>query len=89
METLAWHPSGEYFVMAGRLRGGNWNVGVFATESGQLIGQAKTGMRITTAHFSTDGKQLYLAGMQGQPKLKDGVFPDFGYLERYTVITSS
>lgn len=89
METLAWHPSGEYFVMAGRLRGGNWNVGVFATESGQLIGQAKTGMRITKARFSADGKQLYLAGMQGQPKRQDEVFPDFGYLERYTVITGS
>jgi len=89
METLAWHPSGEYFVMAGRLRGGNWNVGIFLTESGQLIGQAKTGMRVTTAHFSADGKQLYLAGMQGQPKLKDGIFPDFGYLERYTIIISS
>ena len=88
METLAWHPSGEYFVMAGRLRGGNWNVGIFATESGQLIGQAKTGMRISTAHFSADGKQLYLAGMQGQPKRKEDVFPDFGYLERYTVIAS-
>jgi hypothetical protein len=88
METLAWHPSGEYFVMAGRLRGGNWNVGIFATESGQLIGQAKTGMRISTAHFSADGMQLYLAGMQGQPKRKEDVFPDFGYLERYTVIAS-
>jgi len=32
---------------------------------------------------------LYLAGMQGQPKLKDGIFPDFGYLERYTIIISS
>jgi hypothetical protein len=53
-----------------------------------LIGQAKTGMRISTAHFSADGKQLYLAGMQGQPKRKEDVFPDFGYLERYTVIAS-
>lgn len=88
METLAWHPSGEYFVMAGRLRGGNWNLGIFAKESGQLIGQAKTGMRITSAHFSPDGTQLYLAGMQGQPGLKDDRFPDFGYLERYAIKAS-
>ncbi len=85
METLAWHPGGEYFVMAGRLRGGNWNLGIFATESGQIVGQAKTGMRITSARFSPDGEQLYLAGMQGQPGRKEDRFPDFGYLERYVV----
>ena len=88
METLAWHPSGDYFVMAGRLRGGNWNLGIFTTESGQIVGQAKTGMRITAAKFNRDGSQLYLAGMQGQPGLKDDRFPDFGYLERYTVKSS-
>ena len=85
METLAWTPSGEHFVMGGRLRGGNWNVAVFSTESGQLIGHAKTGMRITTAKFSPDGQVLYLAGMQGQPKPKKDAFLDFGYLERYRV----
>ncbi len=88
METLTWHPSGDYFAMAGRLRGGNWNVGIFAAESGQLIGQAKTGMRITAARFSPDGTQIYLAGMQGQPGIKDNHFPDFGYLERYSVKVS-
>ena len=88
METLAWHPSGEYFVMAGRLRGGNWNVGIFAAESGQLVGQAKTGMRVTSARFNSDGSQIYLAGMQGQPGMKDDRFPDFGYLERYSVKAS-
>lgn len=85
METLAWHPSGKYFVMAGRLRGGNWNLGVFHGNNGKLIGQAKTGMRITTAKFSQDGQRLYLAGMQGQPQPKENAFPGFGYLERYTV----
>ncbi len=88
METLAWHPSGDYFVMAGRLRGGAWNTGIFSAEGGQLIGQAKTGMRISSARFSEDGKVLYLAGMQGQPRPKDGHFPDFGYVERYIVASS-
>lgn len=86
METLAWHPQGQHFVMGGRLRGGKWNLGVFATESGQLIGQAKTGMRITTARYSGQGDVLYLAGMQGQPAPKEKRFPDFGYLERYHVV---
>lgn len=86
METLAWHPSGKYFAMAGRLRGGNWNVGLFDADDGKLIGQAKTGMRITTARFSQDGQRLYLAGMQGQPPPKDNQFPGFGYLERYSIV---
>ena len=85
METLAWHPSGIYFVMAGRLRGGKWNLGIFDAATGQLIGEAKTGMRITTAKFSPDGEILYLGGMQGQPGPKENRFPDFGYLERYSV----
>lgn len=88
METLAWHPDGDCFVMAGRLRGGNWNLGIFETETGQLVGQAKTGMRITTARFGTDGSTLLLAGMQGQPPPKEDRFPEFGYLERYRVIRS-
>lgn len=85
METLAWAPSGAHFAMAGRLRGGNWNAAVFSADSGQLLGQAKTGMRITTAKFSPDGQVLYLAGMQGQPAPKKDSFPSFGYLERYQV----
>ncbi|MBL8871046.1 MAG: hypothetical protein JNK90_14720 [Planctomycetaceae bacterium] len=89
MEALAFHPSGKYFAMGGRLRGGNWNVGFFDADSGRLIGQAKTGMRITTIRFSADGQTVFLGGMQGQPGLKDGKFPDFGYLERFTITESS
>lgn len=85
METLAWHPQGHLFVMAGRLRGGNWNLGIFDAQTGELIGQAKTGMRITQARFSQDGETLYLAGMQGQPQPKEGKFPAFGYLETYRI----
>jgi WD40 repeat protein len=85
METLAWHPNGTQFVMGGRLRGGKWNLGIFDASSGQLIGEAKTGMRITTARYSPDGSVLYLGGMQGQPGPKENRFPDFGYLERYRV----
>jgi WD40 repeat protein len=85
MEALAFHPSGKYFAMGGRLRGGNWNVGFFDATNGRLIGQAKTGMRITSIRFAQDGKTVYLGGMQGQPGIKDGKFPDFGYLERYSL----
>lgn len=85
METLAWCPNRKYFVMAGRLRGGNWNAGFFDAITGKLIGQAKTGMRITSVQFSPDGTIAYFAGMQGQPAPKNGVFQNFGYLERYRI----
>jgi WD40 repeat protein len=85
METLAWSPCGEYFAMAGRLRGGNWNVGLFSKETGKIVGQAKTGMRITRVCFDAEGNTMLCAGMQGQPAPKNGTFPKFGYLERYAI----
>jgi len=85
METLAWHPSGRHFLMAGRLRGGKWNLGILDASTSQLIVEAKTGMRITTARYSPDGTTLYLGGMQGQPGPKDNRFPDLGYIDRYRV----
>lgn len=78
METLAFHPSGKYFAMAGRLRGGDWNAAVFDTDSGEKLHSLKTGCRITQAIFSDDGKRLVLAGTQGQGKPKDGKFKPFG-----------
>lgn len=87
METLAVHPDGEYFVMAGRLRGGAWNAGFFDLESGRLIHSVKTECRITKAVFSTDGQRLYLAGTQGQPGPKDGGFPSFGRLDVFELET--
>lgn len=85
MEAFEFHPSGEYFAMAGRLRGGNWNVGFFETSTGRLIGQAKTGMRITSIRFTPDGHVAFFGGMQGQPGIQNGVFPDFGYIERFAI----
>ncbi|MCA9036967.1 MAG: hypothetical protein KDA91_17650 [Planctomycetaceae bacterium] len=86
METLAIHPTGEYFVMAGRLRGGDWNAALFDLKSGHKLTSLKTGYRITQALFTSDGSQLVLAGTQGQPgKMESGVFPNFGRVEVYDV----
>ncbi|MCA9176333.1 MAG: hypothetical protein KDB14_17725 [Planctomycetales bacterium] len=86
METLAFHPSGEYFAMGGRLRGGAWNLGLFSLESGDLIGSLKTGYRVTEAQFTPDGRRLVLVGTQGQPsKHEQGRFPDFGRVEVYEI----
>lgn len=84
METLAAHPDRGDFVMAGRLRGGQWNVGVFDWQSGDRLTELKTGYRVTQAAYSEDGRRLILAGTQGQPRnRKEGAFPDFGRVEIY------
>lgn len=86
METLAVHPAGEHFVMGGRLRGGDWNVAVFAMTSGDRIATLKTGYRVTEARFTADGARLLLVGAQGQPSArKDGQFPPFGRVEVHDV----
>ena len=86
METLAIHPSGNAFVMGGRLRGGDWNVAAFDMDSGHRIASLKLGFRTTQALFSTDGERLIVVGSQGQPKKQgNGQFPDFGRVEIFKV----
>ena len=87
METLALHPSSEYFAMGGRLRGGDWNAALFDLKSGSQLAKLKTDCRITQAIFTPDGQQLILLGTQGQPKdkRKDGQFPDFGRLDVFEI----
>jgi hypothetical protein len=89
METLAIHPSGRFFLMAGRLRGGAWNAGFFDLESGRLVHSLKTGYRITEGLFSRDGRRLYLAGTRGQPRNKDGNFPPFGRIDVYDLTSNA
>lgn len=83
METLAITPDGSLFVMAGRLRGGNWNVGLFSAADGKLVHSIKTGFRVTAARFDPSGKQLLVCGLTGQPGKDGEKFPHFGQLEVY------
>lgn len=86
METLAIHPSGDSFVMGGRLRGGSWNLAGFELESGKRTATLKTGFRITEARFFDGGQRLLVVGTQGQPSpKKDGTFGKFGRVEVYSV----
>ncbi|PHS10613.1 MAG: hypothetical protein COA78_11170 [Blastopirellula sp.] len=86
METLAIHPSGKFFTMAGRLRGGDWNIALFELQSGKKITSLNTKCRVTQACYNADGSQLILVGAQGQPKTKkDGEFPRFGRVEIYNL----
>lgn len=69
METLVFHPSGKFFVMAGRIFKGDWNAALFDRESGARIHHENVGFRISAAAFTSDGKTLFLAGgvNQGDP----------------------
>ena len=81
METLAFSSDGRFFVMGGRLRGGEWNAAVFETETGERKATLKTKCRICKAVFTADGKRLLLGGAQGQPKK-----PPFDNFGRFDVL---
>lgn len=82
METIAFHPGKEAFVMAGRLAQGKWNAAFFSP-SGKLLHSVDTKMRVTDSIFAVDGKRLFLAGATGQERKKDGAYPPFGRLKVY------
>jgi WD40 repeat protein len=70
METLTFHPKGEWFVMAGRLFKGDWNAALFDHQSGSRLHHENVGFRISTSAFTDDGRHLYLGGgvNQGRPE---------------------
>lgn len=80
METIAIDPAGRIFVMAGRLRGGAWNTGLFSLETGDLVHSLKTDKRVTKAVFSKDGSRLMLCGAVTQPQKVD---QSFGIVDIY------
>jgi len=85
METVAWHPDGTHFIMAGRQAQGTWNAAVFDASDGNLVQSLDTKKRITQAHFSVNGKWLIISGATGQPQRKDGKWPSWGRLQVYGV----
>jgi WD40 repeat protein len=85
METVAWHPDGTHFIMAGRQAQGTWNAAVFDSSDGNLVQSLDTKKRITHARFSADGEWLVISGAIGQPQRKDGKWPSWGRLQVYRV----
>ena len=85
METLAWQPNGDCFLMGGRQAQGTWNAAIFSARDGSLIHSIDTKKRITRARFHGDGAQLIIAGASGQAARKDGKWPAWGRLQRYSV----
>ena len=87
METVAWHPDGTHFVMAGRQAQGTWNAAVFSVADGSLVHSLDTKKRITQARFTADGRSLIISGAKGQGRRKEGVWPPWGRLQVYRVET--
>lgn len=85
METLAWHPGGTHFLMAGKQAQGTWNAAVFSAADGALVHSIDTKKRITHARFTADGQSLIIAGATGQEAPKLGVWPPWGRVQVYRV----
>jgi WD40 repeat protein len=85
MEALVFHPSQKYFVMAGRLFQGQWNLAFFDTATGKNLHASDAKHRITDARFTADGSRLLLAKAKQQEKKKDGQWPPYGAIEIHTV----
>jgi WD40 repeat protein len=83
MESVAWHPDGQHFVMAGRQAQGTWNVALFSAADGNLVHSVDTKERVTQARFTADGRSLILCGANGQPKREDNRWPPWGRLQVY------
>jgi len=71
--------------MAGRQAQGTWNAALFSAADGSLVHSVDTKKRITHARFTADGQSLIIAGANGQPQRKDGVWPTWGRLQVYRV----
>ena len=89
METVAIHPGGKIFAMAGRLFKGQWNTAIFDLSTGSLLAATDTKMRVSKAVWNEDGTRLYLGGSSGQPKeMKDIEKSDWGKVKVLKVAVS-
>ncbi len=88
METLAFHPSGRLFAMAGRLFQGTWNLALFDRETGRNLHAVDAKHRITGLRFTSDGSRLVLGKARQQDRPKDGRWPEFGLLEIHEVVAA-
>lgn len=85
MEALALSPDGSRFLMAGRLAQGSWNVALFDTATGKLLGSMDNGTRVTGAQFSNDGSHVTLSGAKSQGKKQEDGWRAFGRLQEYRI----
>lgn len=85
MEAIAYHPSGAWLVMAGRVFKGDWNAAIFDAATGQAVHTFKPVPRVTGIAFNAEGTRMVLSSTEGQPQMKgdaDAANP-FGRVEVY------
>ncbi|MDR3401542.1 MAG: hypothetical protein P4L99_03505 [Chthoniobacter sp.] len=85
MESVAWHPSGTHFVMAGRQAQGTWNLALFSAADGSLVHSVDTKRRITHTLFTADGQTLIVSGATGQGPRKNGGWEPWGRVQVFKV----
>jgi hypothetical protein len=85
METLAFHPDGQHFFMAGRQAQGTWNAALFSAADGSLVSSMDTKSRMTRARFAADGKSLIATVITGPGKVKPGKWEAMGRVQVYAV----
>jgi WD40 repeat protein len=85
METLAWHPDGTHFLMAGRQAQGTWNIALFNAADGSLGATLDTKSRVTRARFTADGKSLVTSSFVGPGKAKQKQWPAAGRVQIFRV----
>ena len=85
MEALAFHPSGRWFAMAGRLFQGQWNLALFDATTGARRHAVDAKHRITDAMFGPGGERLVIAKAKAQERRKDGTWAPYGLVEVHRV----
>jgi WD40 repeat protein len=85
MESLSFHPSGDFFVMAGRMFKGNWNIALFDTNTGNILCSQNSGIRCSDIVFGEDGTRFYIGGGKGQGKKKDDIFGSWGRIQEFEI----
>ena len=88
MESVAWHPDGKHFVMAGKQAQGTWNGALFSAADGSLVHSIDTKNRITQSRFTGDGEALIVSGTTSQSRKKSDkpfAWADWGRIRVYRV----
>ncbi len=85
MECAAFTPSGQRFLMAGRMAQGTWNAALFDSSTGRLAASLDTKSRITRCRWIGEDT-FWLSAATGQPARKEGRWDNFGRLFRCQVV---
>ena len=88
MESLSFHPSADFFVMAGRMFKGNWNIALFDAEKGNILCSQNSGIRCSDIIFSEDGTKFYIGGGKSQGKKKEDGFGSWGRIQEFEINVS-